>query len=455
MKVYKIKYCEDYRSPTYSDDNLIDIYDISYLLINEKIEFDSNMSLKFDFCTGENRQRISCDFMRTNPLGIIWVASERAKEIIQSAYGDFIRFFPVEGTDEHSNKYYVFIPSGYVEFKDVIDVDRSWFYGRPPIRKFRQIDGIYDISDIIKFCFKENVKDHPVFWLKQSGHNKKTGKAVTRYENFDIFVIDEFVQLVKKNNLTGLNFVEIFDSETFELTEEATAFERNFIMIPTAHENGVFTPGELGMPYKPGRPFPGIPDEYLMVEYKDRMITNSSNSYTVYDIDNCDMANDIKATYSGGRLQSVYVFSDGLKLPVYICFEFSMLNMDSLLNMKKKLLNTAIECVKLCGKDLLEELKNAKTPLGSLSLEYYYDDEQMNINLQDSSCNIYPIGNAASHLLRCICNCAGERNSLGYNFGYKVFECILKGLHEKLSEDIPNRFEVTDDFELSEPKMYD
>ena len=65
----------------------------------------------------------------------------------------------------------------------------------------------------------------------------------------------------------------------------------------------------------------------------------------------------------------------------------------------------------------MRELEEAPTPLEPLSLEYYYDDEQMDINLQDRSGNIYSIGNAASHLLRCICSSGGELENDSHDFG--------------------------------------
>ncbi|MDE7295502.1 MAG: hypothetical protein K2N72_13850 [Oscillospiraceae bacterium] len=210
-------------------------------------------------------------------------------------------------------------------------------------------------------------------------------------------------------------------------------------MIPMAHEDGVFAAGVLDR----------SSDECLTVEYFSGMITNNANSYTVYDIDNCDMAKDIEVTYRGCKLGAVYVNSGKVKIPVYMCFDFSSEGESA------ELTKAVGECVEFCGDDLLKELKNAQTPLEPLSFEYYYDGEQMNMNLQDSSCNIYSIGNTASHLLRCICNCAGEQCPGSDDPGFEIFGKILESLHKKLSEEIPKQFEVTDDFKLSEPEMID
>lgn len=232
--------------------------------------------------------------------------------------------------------------------------------------------------------------------------------------------------------------------ESAKAAEEITTYdERNFTMekqmIPMAHEDGVFAAGILEQ----------SSDESLTVEYFSGMITNSANSYTVYDIDNCDMAKDIEVTYRGGRLGSVYVNSDSVKIPVYMRFDFSSEGESA------ELTKAVGECVELCGEELLKELKNAQTPLEPLSFEYYYDGEQMDINLQDENCNIYSIGNTASHLLRCICNCAGEQCPGSDDPGFEIFGSILESLHKKLSDEIPKQFEVTDDFKLSEPEMID
>lgn len=76
-------------------------------------------------------------------------------------------------------------------------------------------------------------------------------------------VLDEFVQFVKENDLTGFDFVEIYDSENFisadDTIEDAkapaeeitTSNRRNITMgnqiIPMAHEDGIFAPCDLNM----------------------------------------------------------------------------------------------------------------------------------------------------------------------------------------------------------------
>ncbi|MDE7292915.1 MAG: hypothetical protein K2N72_00670 [Oscillospiraceae bacterium] len=448
IRVYKMEYCEGYRWPIYSEDNPMTLQEANDLLWNEETGFDGSIPFKFDFC-----QMALSDVMHTNITGFL-VVNECAKNIIESKYGGFIHFFPLDGTDERGNKYYSFLPSEYIEAGDALDAYKSEFY---PCPVPRSPDGEYNLAlstmTVNKYCFKELVKNYPVFRLKQSGFNKETGKAETLCNPVQIFVLEEFVRFIDEHNITGFNFIKVYDSETFDTVTEtdnktaaAASGPQTRITIPMTHENGVFTPEELAKSLSTGM--------HITVEYDGCMITNLSNSYTVYDIDNCDMSKDLRVTYRRGRLQSVYVFSGKVRLPVYISFDISSPDVKAEY-IKKKLRKTVTECAGLCGEDMMRELEEAPTPLEPLSLEYYYDDEQMDINLQDRSGNIYSIGNAASHLLRCICSCAGELENDGRDFGYSVFESILEGVRIKLSEDIPKRFKVSDDFEVSEPLMYD
>lgn len=211
-------------------------------------------------------------------------------------------------------------------------------------------------------------------------------------------------------------------------------------MIPMAHENGIFAPGDL---YSAG--------ECLEIEFNGcGMITNSANRYTIYKMSGCDIAmEDTKAVYSGGRLEAVYVSSDKGKIPVYMNFDFSSGSDPD------NLIKAVNECVELCAADLSAALKNADTPIAPLSLECFCDGEAYGINLQDRDCNIYSVEGIADRMLCCICICAQAQCPYNGDYGYELFNRILSDLHKKLSNLIPEQFDVTDDFELSEPQMYD
>lgn len=386
-------------------------------------------SVHFKVSDELNKWKHDADIIRHN-IGL-FIANEYSKNLLEKKFESLIQFLPVKNDDDTENNYYQMYPIMAI---DVLDVEKS--------ECSFMLDSNW-ISHVYKYVFYDNAEFLPIFKLRCNGH----------VDSFKVWVTDEFKKYVEENNITGFDFLEVYDSETCnsanETSEETKApvseitphnsgnFTMGKQMIPMAHEDGIFAAGDL---HSTG--------ECLEVEYFCGMITNSANSYTVYDIDDCDMARDMEVTYSSGRLKSVYVNSGNAKVPVYMCFDFSS-------GSEPEGLSKAVnECVELCAAELLEELKNAQPPLGSLSQEYYYDGEQMDINLQDGSCNIYSIGNAASHMLRCICICAGEQYPGSSDFGFEIFGRILNSLHKKLSSEIPERFDVTDDFKLYEPEMY-
>ena len=434
MKIYELYTAEEGATCCYSENNKIDILDSwkkYYQYINND-DFIVNWDTTFFYLNDEiNKNKVKQNIMRYNNR--YFIVDNKTKEMIASAFGEYIQFLEAVNEEDLSAKYFLLYP---VRSLDALDIDKSEC-------RFMDEEKLY-ISTIYKHIFKNDIEYYPVFKLRR--------KEVVNKSH--VYATDEFKNFIEENNITGFDFVEVYDSETCnsdnETSEETKApvseitthnsgnFTMGKQMIPMAHEDGIFAAGDL---HSTG--------ECLEAEYFCGMITTSANSYTVYDIDDCDMARDMEVTYSSGSLKSVYVNSGNEKVPVYMCFDFSS-------GSEPEGLSKAVnECVELCAAELLEELKNEQSPLGSLSQEYYYDGEQMDINLQDGSCNIYSIGNAASHMLRCICICAGEQYPGSSDFGFEIFGRILNSLHKKLSSEIPGRFDVTDDFKLYEPEMYD
>lgn len=449
MKVYRIECCEGYRWGYYSDDNSLSNLDAGNMLLEAKLNFNGGIPFKFDFFHEEHKKmkKKLGDFMYTNISGFR-VVNERTKEILQPKYGDFIWFIPLEGTDEYGNKYYSFLPSTYVEGFDV---------KRLEFEDGHEYDEIYSLRQITKYCFKDIVKDYPVFRIKRSYTAQKNSASITKFERLYIFVLEEFVRFVKENDLTGFEFKEVYNSETFDsipktaeetqipVSEINTINRRNITMenqmIPMTHEDGIFSPCDLS----------SQTGECLEIEYNDcGMITNNANKYIIYQMDGCDMSiNDMEVTYSSGRLEAVYVSSDKGKIPVYMNFDFSS-GSDP-----ENLTKAVNECVELCAADLLNALKNADTPIAPLSLECFCDGEAYGVNLQDRDCNIYSVEGIADRMLCCICICAQAQCPYNGDYGYELFNRILNDLHKKLSDLIPEQFDVTEDFEVSEPQMYD
>ncbi|MGN0637626.1 MAG: hypothetical protein ACI4J0_04585 [Huintestinicola sp.] len=451
MKVYKIECCEGYRVPFYSDYNSLSILDAGKMLWKEELDFNGGLPFKFDFCHYEHKKKgkILGDFMHTN-LTELWVVNEKSKIIIQQKYGEFIWFFPLESTDEQGNKYYSFLPSKYIEG---LDVERLEF--DEDHNHIQLFDGIYNISDISKYCFKDFVKDYPIFRIKQSGFDQNKGRAITICEPFDIFALDEFVQFVKENNLTGFNFQKVYDDESDIAYEKLPSVPSAPVTgnqqkikkthytgkykIPFRHENGIYKLSSIEVPEGDG----------FIFELDGNCILSRNNDYTVYDIGDCNVPKCTEITYWDGKLFSVYINTEKGKLPIYLTFDFSG-------GKEPETLGQAInECIEVCCNDFINSLEKAEKPLCPVAVEYYYDGEQMSINLQDENSRIYNVGAVARHMVRCICICAGEQCLNNNNMNYETFERILNGLYNRLLEEIPKQFDVTNDFKLYEPEMYD
>ena len=185
------------------------------------------------------------------------------------------------------------------------------------------------------------------------------------------------------------------------------------------------------------------------------MLTNNKNNYIVYDLKVEDIPQNTEVIYKNSRLCSVYINSQNGKIPVYLSFEFTQENVSAELEQ-------AIEnCAGFCSYELMNSLFNAQMPLEPISLECYFDGQEMNINLQDNSCTVYDISETALNTLKCICIFAGTSyTESGISCDetektYEVFDRILKSVHKILSAEIPKRFSVCDDFMVCEPEMYD
>ncbi|MBP0958056.1 MAG: hypothetical protein J5997_11920 [Oscillospiraceae bacterium] len=308
MKIYELYTAEEGATCCYSENNKIDILDSwkkYYQYINND-DFIVNWDTTFFYLNDEiNKNKVKQNIMRYNNR--YFIVDNKTKEMIASAFGEYIQFLEAVNEEDLSAKYFLLYP---VRSLDALDIDKSEC-------RFMDEEKLY-ISTIYKHIFKNDIEYYPVFKLRR--------KEVVNKSH--VYATDEFKNFIEENNITGFDFVEVYDSETCnsdnETSEETKApvseitthnsgnFTMGKLMIPMAHEDGVFAAGDL---HSTG--------ECLEAVYFCGMITNSANSYTVYDIDDCDMARDMEVTYSSGRLKSVYVNSGNAKVPVYMCFDFS------------------------------------------------------------------------------------------------------------------------------------
>lgn len=448
MKVYKITEHEWNKFGCYSDQNSVGLLDMISLLKKEKVDLEKLLPVKIELNISENKGRRPADLLFTN-IGNIWMISEKARSLLEQKYGEFLCLFPLDIVDEADHNYCAMLPTKYIEG---LDVERS-------VLKFDSPDtqeGIYDLLGLDnKYVFKDSVRSYPLFRLKKTGFHKKRNEPITHFYAKPIFVLDEFVRFISDSGLTGFNFEEVYDSGSDIIYEEfssvppapvtqniqtvkKTRYEGKF-KIPFKHENGIYKLCSIEIPEGDG----------FIFELDDNCILFKSNDYTVYGTRDCNVPRCTEITYQAGKLFSIYINTPKGRLPVYLVFDFTQ-------SSEPETLTAAInECIELCCNDFIKALDKAVKTLRSAVVEYYYDSEQMSINLQDENSRIYNVGTVTDHMLRCICICAGEQYSEHNRMSYETFEKILNGLYKRLSEEIPKRFELTDDFRLHGPEMYD
>ncbi len=449
MKVYKIKFGDRYlyKGGVFSDDNPMSSLDVSYMLDEKEIDINKWVPIKFILnCKGNRRGKI-VDIMDTN-VSDLRMVSERAQNLLKNKYDNFIRFLPIEVTDIPGLKYSAMIPSEYVEG---LDMSRSVYELESPDKYV----GIYDDWFISKYVFKDIIKSYPIFRLMQHGFNKRLNKEFDNYYSSQIYVLDEFVRFVAENNITGLEFEEIYDDSADNTTvPEIKKEPEPPAEKPQIRKTHLTETYRIPMEYRSGKyPLKKLDqsqDNSLVIKYDGcNMLSNNINEYTLYSLEDCDMPNDIEVTYTNGKLSSVYLNYKGKKLPVYLYFDFSE-------GEKPEALEQAInECISLCSEDFLNELEKSRKPLCSTGLEYY----DLNVNLQDNDHIIYVPKDEASYTTECVCVFADHhyhRNiSENKDICNDVFEKIVYGIYNRLSEEIPKRFEVREDFEFYEPEKYD
>jgi len=117
------------------------------------------------------------------------MVSKRAKDIISRGFRGFIEFLPVEDT-VNNDTYYL---ANILNQLDEIDYDKS---------EFRKLMDIY-IVEVTKYVFKDNARNIPIFKIYLDGVLMTT----------DMYVNDEFKNLIEDSELEGFKFTEVFDFE--------------------------------------------------------------------------------------------------------------------------------------------------------------------------------------------------------------------------------------------------
>ncbi len=361
-----------------------------------------------------------------------WLASSKAQKLISDSFGELFHFIPAICENEPEKEYFIMLPKIFCEG---LNMEKSLY------KYWSDTDYIDSVQ---RYVFNDNAMQYPFFMLKDKKHFYYVGR---------FFSNDEFKNFIESNNITGLLFEKVYDSnaETETQTESAKKIPAppsapkilntryaGIYKIPFSYETGKFLLGELD----------SNAEESFAIDYDGHnMIINEVNSYVIYDIDDCDLMRNTEVTYRNGKLLSAYINTPKGRFPVCFYFDFSE-------NGESEGLKTVIgECTELCVSELLRELENAEKPLRPLLFSYY----EYSVWLSYGGDECYMNKEASRYMWDCIYNFAGcflprnDYNSIRHN----AYGKIVHGIYEKIAEEIPKRFEVTDDFKLYELKEVD
>ncbi len=101
--------------------------------------------------------------------------------------------------------------------------------------------------------------------------------------------------------------------------------------------------------------------------------------------------------------------------------------------------------------ELAEGMKEAPSPLPPLVMEYYLEGNDSSFNLMGaySEINYYGLTIETDYLRNCLIKSVpADRREV-------VFHAILMGVYNRLTYEIPAKYELADDFRLFMPERYD
>lgn len=199
MKVYLIIPDEEYRWCYYSDANTMDILEAGDLLRSKtKINIEDWEPIKIEIYGSNHKNELTGDLFFSNVSSLL-VANEKAKKLIESQFGLYVYFLPLESVDDAANKYYAMVPSEYVPGLDV-KKSKCRFYP----------DGIV-FKDVEKYVFNKGVLSYPIFRLMQHAFRLKTNEPCDFCHSTSVYVLDEFVDFLLENHIAGVDFKELYD----------------------------------------------------------------------------------------------------------------------------------------------------------------------------------------------------------------------------------------------------
>lgn len=380
----------------------------------KEISFDKKFLFRF-----QDRNLLpTADIMYASP--IYWLASSKAQKLISDRFKGAFHFIPAVCENEPEKEYFIMLPRVFCEG---LDMEKS---------KYKFWSDSDRIDKVQRYVFNDHAMQYPFFMLKDKRH----------FYDSSFFSNDEFKSFIESNNITGLIFEEVFDSNA-DITAQPESAEKKpapppaprvvntryagIYKIPFSHETGTFRLGGLDA---------NTQDSFAIDYDGNNMIINKVNNYVIYEIDDCDLMKNIEVTYLGGRLFSAYVSTSAGRTPV--CYNFDFSESDE----PEELQTVIRECAELCTSELLSELEKAEKPLRPLLFSYY----EYSAWLSYGGDECYVSREASNYMWDCICNFSGCFLPKGEyaRIRSKAYKKIVWSIYEKIAAEIPKRFEVTE-----------
>lgn len=198
-------------------------------------------------------------------------------------------------------------------------------------------------------------------------------------------------------------------------------------------------------------------NDYLTIEYdKETDIINLAEKFhRTYSLGVDPLENvmvEYRSPYSffqkgeGNNLEKVYVKTvDGKELMLYWGIE------DIYDKRRDDIFEMIQDITVRSANELTEGLKEAPSPLPSLVMEYYLEADDSSFNLMGaySEINYYGLTIETDYLRECLIKSVpADRREV-------VFHAILMGVYNRLTYEIPAKYELADDFRLFMPERYD
>ena len=198
-------------------------------------------------------------------------------------------------------------------------------------------------------------------------------------------------------------------------------------------------------------------NDYLTIEYdKETDIINLAEKFhRTYSLGVDPLENvmvEYRSPYAffqkgeGNNLEKVYVKTvDGKELMLYWGIE------DIYDKRRDDIFEMIQDITVRSANELTEGLKEAPSPLPSLVMEYYLEADDSSFNLMGaySEINYYGLTIETDYLRECLIKSVpADRREV-------VFHAILMGVYNRLTYEIPAKYELADDFRLFMPERYD